>query len=104
MSFFARVARQSIPRVPFARFPARAFSTPNTFKTIDHSGGEGNEQEFEGRIEDETIVVTINGEEIWVPNVTYSLEWVLPTPVEFHLFAESPIIKETTSDAEVQAH
>ncbi len=45
---------------------------------------------------DGCIVIELNGEKIWVPDVARSLEWVLSTPTDLHLFNETPVIKETT--------
>mmetsp|Transcript_36880 Transcript_36880/g.72415 ORF Transcript_36880/g.72415 Transcript_36880/m.72415 type:complete len:110 (+) Transcript_36880:66-395(+) len=49
----------------------------------------------EMRIEDDCLVATINNEEVWVPHISRSIEWALPSPVDLHLFDESPVIKET---------
>ena len=40
------------------------------------------------------------GEEVIFPDLDTSLEWVLSTPVETHLFEEAPIIKECPEDTE----
>ena len=39
-------------------------------------------------------VGTINGEEVIFPEQAATIEWVLSTPVELHLFEETPVIKE----------
>lgn len=44
--------------------------------------------------DDETLIFKVNGEDIWVPDVSRSIEWVLDTPVDLHLFDECPVIKE----------
>ena len=41
------------------------------------------------------LVVTMNDEPIWVPDVARSIEWVLSTPTDLHLFLETPVIKES---------
>jgi hypothetical protein len=40
------------------------------------------------------------GEEVIFPDLDTSLEWVLTTPVDTHLFEEAPIIKECPEDTE----
>lgn len=47
---------------------------------------------------------TIGGEEVVFPEQQATLEWVLPTPVPQHLFAELPVIKETPEDETEEEH
>lgn len=36
----------------------------------------------------------IDGEEVIFPELSATIEWVLSTPVDLHLFEEPPVIKE----------
>lgn len=46
------------------------------------------------RLEDDCLVATINNEEVYVPHISRSIEWVLSSPPDLHLFEETPVIKE----------
>merc|ERR1712130_596286 len=43
--------------------------------------------------DDLNYLITIKGEDVLVPHIARTLEWVVSSPVEFHLFEEPPIIK-----------
>jgi hypothetical protein len=52
-----------------------------------------------GRYDEEgTIVIHLNDEDIWCPDVARSIEWCLSSPTDIHLFNETPVIKETTDE------
>jgi hypothetical protein len=93
----------SLPAAPISRvFAQRAFSTENVKTYTLENGDEAEEPQpdadtmvIDGRYDEEgTIVVTLNGEEIWVPDIARSIEWCLSTPTDLHLFNETPVIKE----------
>ena len=45
------------------------------------------------RNEDGDLVGRFDGEDVIFPDLEPTLEWVLSTPVDMHLFEEAPIIK-----------
>lgn len=45
------------------------------------------------RNEDGDLVGRFDGEDVIFPDLEPTLEWVLTTPVELHLFEEAPILK-----------
>ena len=45
------------------------------------------------RNEDGDLVGRFEGEDVIFPDLEVSLEWVLTSPVDVHLFEEAPIIK-----------
>ena len=52
------------------------------------------------RNEDGDLIGEWEGEEVIFPDLETSLEWVISTPVDTHLFEEVPIIKECPDDNE----
>jgi hypothetical protein len=41
--------------------------------------------------DDLNYLITIKDEDVLVPHIARTLEWVVSSPVEFHLFEEPPI-------------
>jgi len=44
---------------------------------------------------DGTRIVNVEGEEVVIPSMEYSIEWVLDNPVPVHTFDEPPLVLET---------
>lgn len=88
--------------VSAARFSTTANNDTYIKKLIDDDGKEiefkikndPNDPISDIKIEEDCIVATINGEDVWVPDIARTIEWALPTPVDVHLFDETPVIKE----------
>jgi hypothetical protein len=56
------------------------------------------------RNEDGDLVGRFEGEDVIFPDLEPTLEWVLTSPVELHLFEETPIVKCYEEEAGEYAH
>ena len=75
-------------------FAARAFSAAPAVDEVLEP--DADTMVIDGRYDEEgTIVIKLGGEDIWVPDVARSIEWVLSSPTDIHLFNETPVIKES---------
>merc|ERR1719424_345130 len=96
---YARTLLKKATRLNIARASSRPFSNAAKEEEELDSWDEAL-SEFHrtvpNRIEGGCVVCHFNGEDVWCPHMSRTLEWVLTCPPDFHCFSETPVIKRST--------